>query len=68
MSIKGSEAQGVLFPTLWSGPARQFASELDTNVLGGLQLPRKVGHHVNSISTTNTNCHLVGLVYSAKDG
>ena len=38
-----------------SSPARQLASKLNTNDLRGLELPRKVGHNVNGISTTDTN-------------
>lgn len=41
--------------TLGRSPARQLTSELDTEDLGGLQLPRQVGHDVDSVSTTNTN-------------
>jgi hypothetical protein len=41
--------------TLGSSPARELASKLDTNDLGSLQLPRKTGHDVDGVSTTNTN-------------
>lgn len=41
--------------TLGSGPARKLAGKLDTNDLGSLQLPRKTGHDVDGVSTTNTN-------------
>ena len=43
--------------TLWSSPARELASQLDTNVLGSLQFPREIGHDVHSISTANSNSH-----------
>ena len=41
--------------TLGSSPARHLASQLNTNDLGGLELPRKTGHDVDSVGTTNTN-------------
>jgi len=37
-----------------SGPTC-LAGELDTNVLRGLKLPRKVGHDIDSVGTTNTD-------------
>jgi hypothetical protein len=39
---------------LRSSPAGHLASELDTNDLGGLQLPGEVSHDIDSISTTDT--------------
>ncbi|KAI6748464.1 hypothetical protein HG530_015500 [Fusarium avenaceum] len=35
--------------------AAEFAGQLDTNDIGGLELPVKVGHNINSIGTTDTN-------------
>ena len=36
--------------TFWCCPAGHFTSELDSNHLRSLQLPRKVCHYINSIS------------------
>ena len=52
---KEEEARGGAKLTLRSGPARHLASELDTNDLGGLELPGKVGHDIDGISTTDTD-------------
>lgn len=41
--------------TLGRSPARQFTSELDTDVLRSLQFPWQVGHNIDGISTTDTN-------------
>lgn len=41
--------------TLGRSPARHLAGQLDTNDLRSLQLPRQVGHDIDSISTTDTN-------------
>lgn len=41
--------------TLRSGPAGQLTSQLDTNDLGGLQLPGETSHDIDSVSTTDTN-------------
>src|SRR5690606_34931061 len=40
---------------LGSSPAAKRTSKLDTDNLRSLQLPRKTGHNVDGISTTNTN-------------
>jgi len=42
--------------TFRSSPARQLTSKLDTNVLGSLQFPRKVGHDIDSISAAHSDC------------
>lgn len=41
--------------TLWRGPAIQFAGQLDTDDLGGLELPGQVGHNIDGVGTTNAN-------------
>lgn len=41
--------------TLGRSPARELASKLDTNDLRSLEFPRKVGHDIDGISTTDTN-------------
>ena len=41
--------------TLWRGPSGHLTSKLNTNDLGGLQLPRKVGHDINGVSTADTD-------------
>lgn len=41
--------------TLGGGPAVELASELDTDDLGGLQLPGEVGHDIDSVSTADTD-------------
>ena len=41
--------------TLGRSPARHVAGELHTNDVGGLQLPGKIGHDIDSIGTTDTN-------------
>jgi hypothetical protein len=41
--------------TLGSGPAVKLASKLDTDDLRSLKLPRKIGHNVDGVSTTNTD-------------
>jgi hypothetical protein len=40
---------------LGGSPAVELTSQLNTNDVGGLELPVKVGHDIDSISTTNTN-------------
>ncbi len=40
---------------LGGSPARELTSELHTNNLGGLELPRNVGHDIDGISTTDTD-------------
>jgi len=40
--------------TLRGSPAGELSGKFDTNDLGGLQLPGKVGHDINSVSTTDT--------------
>ena len=40
--------------TLGSSPARELASEVDTDDLGALQLPGKTSHNIDRISTTDT--------------
>lgn len=45
----------TLIRTLGSSPARELASQLNTNDLGSLQFPGKVGHDVNSIGTADTD-------------
>lgn len=40
--------------TLWSSPAANLAGQTNTNGLGALEFPRKVGHDINGISTSNT--------------
>jgi hypothetical protein len=40
--------------TFRSSPAANLAGQLDTNRLGALQLPRDIGHDIDSISTANT--------------
>lgn len=41
--------------TLGRSPARHLASQLNTNDLGGLQLPGQASHDVNGIGTTDTD-------------
>jgi hypothetical protein len=41
--------------TLRSSPAVKLASELDTNDVGGLELPGEISHDIDSIGTTDTN-------------
>jgi hypothetical protein len=41
--------------TFGSGPATQFTGQLNTNNLGGLQLPGKTSHDVNGVGTANTD-------------
>lgn len=41
--------------TLGGGPSGHRTSELNTNELGGLQLPGEVGHDIDGISTSDTN-------------
>lgn len=41
--------------TLGGSPAVELTSQLNTDDLGGLQLPGKVGHDIDSISTTDTD-------------
>lgn len=40
---------------LGGGPAVKSTCELDTNDLGGLELPGEVGHDIDGIGTTDTN-------------
>lgn len=41
--------------TLRSGPSGQLTSELDTNDLRSLKFPGETSHHIDGISTTDTN-------------
>lgn len=41
--------------TLRSSPAAHLASELNTDDLRGLQLPRQTGHDIDGVGSTNTN-------------
>lgn len=52
MSIRDTHT--VEAHTLRGSPARELASEVDTDDLRALQLPGKVSHDINGISATNT--------------
>ena len=54
-SIESSKICAKQKRTLGRSPARELASKLDTNNLGGLKLPGEVGHNIDGISTTDTN-------------
>jgi len=54
-TLDGEDTSNLEDDILGGGPARELASELDTNDLGGLQLPGETGHDVDGISTTDTN-------------
>lgn len=41
-------------PTLGNSPARELASQINTDNLRALELPWNISHDVDSISTTNT--------------
>jgi hypothetical protein len=41
--------------TLGSGPSRDLSSELDSNGLGALELPRKVGDDIDGVSSSDSN-------------
>jgi hypothetical protein len=55
ISTKLSYREDVKECTLRSSPARERSSKLDTDDLGGLQLPGEVGHDIDSVGTTDTN-------------
>ena len=43
--------------TLGSGPSSDLAGKLDSNNLRALQLPRQVGHNIDSVGTSDTDCN-----------
>jgi len=55
LGASGQAEARVRKRTFGSSPAREFTSESHTDDLGSLQFPRKTGHDVDGIGTTNTN-------------
>lgn len=54
-TLDSEETSDLENDILGGGPSVQLTSQLDTNDLGCLQLPRKTSHDIDSISTTDTN-------------
>jgi hypothetical protein len=48
--------QAVAQITLGRSPSIELSSQFHTNDLGALEFPGNVGHDINGISPTNTNC------------
>jgi hypothetical protein len=50
-TLDGEDTSNLEDDVLGRGPARKLTSELDTDNLGGLQLPGETSHNIDSIST-----------------
>lgn len=57
-TLDGKDTSELEDNILGGGPARELTSELDTDNLGGLELPGEVSHDIDGISTTDTNGEL----------
>ena len=56
-TLDGKNASDLENDVLCGSPTTDFADEIDTNDLGALELPRKTGHDVNGISTSDAACN-----------
>ena len=55
-SLDSQDASDLADDVLGGCPLVHAASELDTDDLGGLDLPGQASHHIHSICSTHTHC------------
>lgn len=54
-SLDGEDTSDLEDNILGGGPARELTGQLDTDNLGGLELPGETGHDVDNVGSSDTN-------------